>query len=318
MWLLFALLSLCAYTIADLCSKKCVDNGNKYTPIEMLILHGIFLFAVGCLLCVFRLGESGEAPWTLLFHHPLLLINLLSAMLYEILFCVSMRFIGLSVVEAVSGASGVFYFVGLFLTYAVTGKISSVNEMLHPLRFIPVVLVLVFTVLLPNVELIGRKNTLSVATESKTRRRYTVIGLVILLFAMGFDSLDSVISTYVFEENYIGLKDYIITIFVLNAIPSIIFYFALRIKSGKWFIPFSANRKSSVGYALFTTSAILLFMVASSCDATRTGILFISYPIVSILGAKWFLKEKYSIMQKICIWIIALGSIAFCISDYVV
>lgn len=318
MWLLFSVLSLCAYTVADLSGKKCVDKGNKYTPIEMMISLGIVLFGIGAAMYLFRLGESGETPWGIISRCPLLLVNLLSGVLYLVLFSLSMRFVGLSVIEAVSGASGVFYFVGLFLTNAVTGKLLSVHEMLHPLRLIPIILVLLFTALLPNVQAIGTKTPRSAAMTAMPTRRNAVIGLAVLLLAIGFDALDSIVTAYVSEEKCIGLMDYIIASFTSSAVPALLLFLFLRIKTGKWFIPFSTNRKAFAGYAVFSALAILLFMISSSCDATRTGILFISYPIISILGAKLFLKEKYTVMQNICIWFIALASIAFCISDYVI
>lgn len=239
----------------------------------------------------------------------------MSFILYWFLFLLSMRYVGLTVDEAVSGAFGVFYFVGLLLVHLVSGRLAAVRDMLHPLRLIPILLVLVFTVLLPNIEVIAHREDPNLREMAKSERRRTVLGLLILLAALALDSVDSLVTTLVCDETDIGTVDYIMTSFFSASIALVPFAVYYRVKNRRWFIPFRRGSRRAVRYAAPAMLSSVLYMAASSFDAVRTGILFLAYPIVPILGAKLFLKEKYTRRQNFCIWTVTLAAIAFCAVD---
>jgi len=316
MWLIFAVLSFLLYSITDIFGKKSVDEGDVYTPLELIVTVSMLSFIISIALYGFGFGESGMTPWQLLRLHPLILANLLCVCLYWIFFLLSMKFIRLSISEAVSSSFGIFYFVGLILINLCLGKLPTVHEILHPLRLIPILLVLSFIVLYPSEKLSKRINTLTDDTGCKIKRSRYIVGISILLFSMLMDSLDSLIITWIFGEGTIGFFDYIMTMYFFLIYPATVLFIFLRIKRKKWFIPLKRSSVSYAGYAVSSLLSSQLFMVASHYDAVRTGILFIIYPILPIIGAKILLKEKFTHWQNLCIWIITLSAIAFCVSDY--
>lgn len=315
MWFVFAVAALLAYAAADLCGKKCIDLGNAATPMELLITSEALLVIVSFALYASGLGESGLPPWKLLWNNPLIFLNLVSYIGYWLLFLLSMRYVGLTVDEAVSGSFGVFYFVGLLFLNLVCGKLDAVRDVLHPLRLIPVLIVLAFDILLPNVEVIASRKDKALQKMAKTDRRRAVIGLLILFAALALDSVDSLVTTLVFDEGNIGTLDYIMTTFFSASITLVLFSAAFRMKYGRWHIPFSRGGKNAFFYAAASMASSVLYSTASSYDAVRTGILLLTYPIVPILGARILLKEKYTWRQYVCIWTITLAAIAFCAAD---
>jgi len=316
MWLVFAALSLLLYAVTDIFGKKSVNFGNAYTPLELCVTVSILSFIISIALYISGFGESGLAPWQILRLHPLILVNLLCFFLYWGFYLLSMNFIQLSIAEAVSGSSGVFYFVGLILINLCIGKLPAVREMLHPLRLIPVILVLTFIFLFPSAELSKRKNTITDSDVCKRNRHSYFVGICILLLSLLIDSLDSLITTLIIDEGTVGMVDYIMTSYFFAVFPAAVLFIFLCIKRKKLFISLKSSPVSSAGYAVSALLSSQLFMVASYYDAVRTGILFIVYPIVPIIGAKVVLKEKFTWRQNLCIWLITFSTIAFCVSDY--
>ncbi len=315
MWLVFAALSLFLYAVTDIFGKKSINAGNAYTPMELCVIVSALSFVISIALYVFGFGESGMTPWQILHLHPLILVNILCFFLYWIFYLLSMKFIRLSISEAISSSSGVLYFVGLIFINLCLGKLPAVREMLHPLRLIPVILVLTFIFLYPSAELSERKNTVTDGTVRKKNRHSYFVGILILLISLFLDSLDSLITTLIIDEGTIGIVDYIMTSYFCVIFPALILFVFLCIKRKKLFIPMKNNPARSAGYAVSALLSSQLYIFASYYDAVRTGILFIIYPIVPIIGAKVFLKEKSTRRQNMCIWIITLSAIAFCISD---
>jgi len=316
MWLILSLLSLLAFAAADMLGKKNMDSGSETAQLEMLVSYEAMAIVTGAVLWALGLGESGHSPWQLIAEHPLLWATQLTSLLYWLLFLFSMRYVGLSMEEAVSGAFGVFYFVGLLVVSLLTGRLSAVSDMLHPLRLVPIILVLLFSALLPNTEVIAQKRVGNLTAKTKAERRRVIVGLLILLLGTAFDSADSLVVTLIFDGGSLGTVDYIIASQLINAPAMIVFLIMLRVKRHRWFVPFVHGGKYALGFAVFMLLSMILYMFSASMDAVRTGIIFIAYPIVPIIGAQILLKERYSWRQALCIWVITLSSIAFCIADY--
>lgn len=316
MWLAVALLSLITYAVADLAGKKKIDSSDDSGPIELLITVNSLAFIISIILFVFGLGESGQAPWQIFLTHPLIVANLFCYVLYWLFYLLSMRFLGLSVIEAFSGSTGVFYSVSLVAVNFITGKLTAVRDMLHPGRLIPIILVLIFACLLPNVEILANKNSESLLEKAKSERKQTLLGLIFLFIAITLDACDSLITTILLDEGDIGTVDYLMSSWALTIIPALLFVGFLRKKKSKLYIPFKKNGKYSYLCSVTSLLSSVIYTAASSMDAVRTGILFIAYPIIPIIGARILLKEKHSWRQNLCIWMITFAAIAFCIFDY--
>ena len=75
----------------------------------------------------------------------------------------------------------------------------------------------------------------------------------------------------------------------------------------------------SLRYTCFPFIFILFvnYAIGSGYDAVEFAMLYIAYPIVPLIGAGVFLKERYTAKQYFCIFGIAIASIIFCLMDYV-
>ncbi|GEM_PF-3319931 len=317
MWLWVVSLALLAFASTDLLSKKKMATGNATTPLEMLISVGTLAFPIGLTLFFLKIGESGLAPWRILWSHPLIWMNIFCFAAYWFFYLCSMRYVGLSFAASVEGMQGILYFIGLVLIHFLCGHLVSVSEFLHPARLIPVVIGLTFIFLFPNVEIIANKINHHGWENLKKNRHRTMIGLLLLFLGTVADAGDSLTTTVIFDTGSIGLVDYLITSCFATIFPVVLFELYLQKKNGRWFIPFKDDRKNAICYVCTIIFSSLLYMVASSLDAVKTGIAFIAAPAFSIIGAHILLKEKYTWRQNLCIGIIVIASIVFGIADYI-
>jgi len=317
MWLIFAVISLLCYAFSDLLGKKHTDSGDVFASVKLIASVNALACLTGFVMYCFGLGESGIAPWQLVFQYPMILLSVVCFLLYWLFFLLSIRYVGLSVDEAVQSNFGAFYFFGLLFVNLFTGKLKTVGGLLHPCKVIPVIFIVVFTVLLPNIEVFAQRKQKKSLAKVKAERRKMVIGLTLLLLSTIFDSLDSLFATMVLEDGNIGIADYMQTIYFIQGLTFIMLSVFVMIKTKKVFIPFVNCGKQSGMYAVVAMLSSVFYFLSCSYDAVRTGVLFIAYPIVPIVGAKILLKEKYTVRQNVIIWAITVSAILFCIADSV-
>lgn len=316
MWLIFAFLSLLNYAVTDLFGKRCVDDGDSLVPVKLSVSSSAISFVISIILYIFGFGESGMTPWQILYHNPLIIVNMLCFILQWVVYLLSMKYINLSISEAISGSTGVFYFVGLVFLNLFIGKFPAVREILHPLRLIPVILVLGFIFLYPNVERFAKKRAAESVDDLRKSRHKFNVGVCILIFSLILDSLDSLTTTLIIDDGSVGTVDYIMASYFSTILPISVFSVFIRAKNKKWHIPVINDNRYAKCYCITALMSSVLYITASYFDAVRTGILFLAYPIVPIIGAKLILKEKHTWRQNLCIWVITFSAIAFCVFDY--
>jgi len=305
MWLVFAVLSMFAYAATDLLGKRKIDAGTVGTAVELLLSSMVLALVSALLLFVCGFGESGRAPWMILKDEPLILVSTFCFVVYWILCLFSFRYLGLSVDAAISGTGGIVFFCGILLINLFSGKMVVAREMLHPARLIPILIALVGVFLLPRLE------------KSVTFRRRTMMGMAIILLAMLFDGGgDSLITALVFTEGRIGLVDYMIASWFGMVPVLLLLSLVLRGVRGRWFVPFRRG-DGTLGYSVWAMFSSVMYLIASSHDAVRTGIVFIVAPVFTMVASRVVLKERYALRQNLCIWAVALAAIAFCIADQI-
>lgn len=316
MWIVFAVLCMVVLTAADIIANKAVSS-DELAPIKLRISVMGLAFIMGILIYLLKLGESGIAPWMLIVKYPLIVVAVACMVLSELIYLISLSFVSMSIMEAISSFEGIVIFAGMIMINMKSGRLEAINEMFAPARLILICIILAFTILLPNIELIVNKKKELQANIIK--ERYIIaIGILIALAAVLLGASDSLLMDAILDEGKIGVIDFMMSCCFASIIPLPLFMLLFCKKRKTAQIPSKAVDGYSVKYGILYVVQSYLGVTAVSIDAVRSEILFFSFPVIAIIGAKLFLKEKYTWRQNLCIWVITIAAILFCVIDYFV
>lgn len=316
MWMIFAILSMILCAAGEVLGKKVVREHSAVIPLMAYATSSLFCFISAIVMWLGGLGESGASPVQLLTENPLIILAAASTFLAAILTLVAFRYIGVSVEAVISGVSAVFLFLGLVSINVFTGKLESVKELLAPGRLIPVIFIIAFIFCL------ARTDGKSENALPKPERKHTdmLIGILIMLLSCVFDASDSLIVSYCVADDQIGAMDYYIAADFIDILFGAGCFAAAVLKAKKTRVSFRECAKAipvMVVMGILGVGAMYTYLAGSGYDAVKLAMLFIAYPIVPLIGARVFLKEKYTVRQYLCIFGIAAASIVFCLMDYV-
>jgi len=300
-------------TAADIVGKKAVES-DALAPLKLRISVMTVSSVLGLLMYFLGLGESGLAPWMLLFEHPMIIVAVICIVLSEFLYVFSLHYVGMAIMEAISSLEGIVISLGLVVINLIFGKLNAVQDMLIPARLILICLIILFAVFLPNINTMANRKKGILAETAKEKRR-TVIGVMIVLLAVVLGCGDSLIGDTLLDSGVIGAVDMTMTVYFCMLVPLPFFCFALHRKSKTEKLPFRIVNRYSILYSILFVTQIFMGILAVSFDAVRSEIMYLAYPVMAILGARIVLKEKYSARQSVCIWMITISAILFCVID---
>ena len=316
MWMMFAISSMILCAAGTILSNKIVRDNTLIGPPMAYFSTSFFCFLSAIAMWLMGIGESGASPAAILFEHPLIILATVSTFLSTLLGLIAFRFIGVSIKTVISGFSSIFLFLGLVSINVFTGKLGSVKEILVPGRLIPIILIIVCTFLLSKTD----KAVADESERSKNKFNAILTGILIGLVACVFDASDSLIVSYCVGDNQVGAIDYYIAASSMDILCGIGCFIIAIIKLKKTHVSYKDIYKiipSMFILGILSIGCMLTYVIGSSYDAVKFAMLYIAYPIVPLIGARIFLKERYTAKQYFCIFGIAIASIVFCLMDYV-
>ena len=315
MWMILAILSMVLCATGEMLSKKIVQEDTAIGPSMAYFATSLFGFLSAIIMWIIGIGESGASPVGILIENPLIILSTASTFLSSLLGLVALRYIGVSVGASFSGVSSIFLFLGFVGINFFTGKLESVKDILAPTRLIPIILIIVFIFLLSKTDV-----AVDETEKNKKKTGAMLTGVLLLLVACAFDASDSLIVSYCVGDNQVGSIDYYIATSFMDILFGVGCFVMAIIKLKNTHILYKElyrKAPSMVILGILSISCMLTYFIGSSYDAVKVAMLYIAYPIVPLIGARIFLKERYTAKQYFCIFGIAIASIVFCLMDYV-
>ena len=316
MWMIFAFSSMVLYAMEELVGKRVVRENTTSGSWMVYSMAALFTFSSAVIMWILGMGESGQSPICILMENPLILLNSICTCLASLLVFVAFKYIGVSIEASISGISSIFLFLGLVSINVFTGKLEAVKELFYPGRLIPIIAIIILIILLSKTDDVA----VDVALKNKKKRTAMLTGILIVLLACLFDASDSLIFAYCISEKPIGEIDYYMAVNLPNLFYGLFSCIMAVVLSKKANYKFQFTRKSVLPLVLigvFDISCLITYVIGSGYDAVKFAMLYIAYPIVPLIGARIFLKERYTTRQYFCIFSIAIASIIFCLMDYV-
>ena len=315
MWMIFAILSMVLCALGEMFSKKIIRDNIDVGPLMVYAAASFFGFLSAIFMWLSGIGESGASPVTILIGHPLIILSTISTFLSVLLMFIAFRYIGVSIEAVISGISSVLLFLGLVSINIFTGKLESVNEILVPGRLIPIILIILSIFMLSKTE----ENNGNALPGKEKKHNAMLIGILIMLFSCLFDASDSLIVSYCVADNQVGAIDYYIATSFMDILFGIGCFIAAIIKFRKAHLSAKDCSKkipTIVVIGILSIGSMLTYFIGSGYDAVKFAMLYLAYPVVPLIGARIFLRERYTTKQYLWIFGIAIASIIFCLVDY--
>lgn len=316
MWMIFAISSMVLYAMEEVVGKKIVRENAVSGPWMVYSMASLFTFLSAVVMWSLGMGESGQSPVRILTENPLILLNSVSTCLASLLIFVAFQYIGVSIEASVSGISSIFLFLGMVSINVFTGKLEAVKALFSPGRLIPIIAIIILIFFLSKTD----EPAADAVPKNKKKHTAMLTGILIVLVACIFDASDSLIFAYCISEKPIGEMDYYMAVNLPNLFYGSFCCIMAIVMSKKAKQKFRFTRKSVLSLILigvFDIGCLITYVIGSGYDAVKFAMLYIAYPIVPLIGAGIFLKERYTAKQYLCIFGIAAASIVFCLTDYV-
>lgn len=245
---------------------------------------------------IFGLSETGDLPWVLAFKNPVWAVPILCSFLYRLTMMAALWFIYAGVYGAVSEFDTVIIFIGLIFINIFTGRFDDAKSFLSPVELISLI------GLLAAVYILNREQTSEPEEVPKLKKGKFkfAIGLTIGFISTFFDAADSLSMDYLLTGEEADTYDYMIAYIFWHAVAGIICWTIMSVKRKKTYNPFGKSNRFLLVIGFLEVASDLTDVLATSLNAVYSEIVWGVSPVVPILLAIIFLKEKYTIKQVVC------------------
>jgi drug/metabolite transporter (DMT)-like permease len=141
-----------------------------------------------------------------------------------------------------------------------------------------------------------------------------ILGLLVSFASGFFDGAESMVSSVLIGDEIVDSSEYIAANALIQLIITVLVWIYLSIGTKKPYNPFrktEKNRCISQSLGLFSD---VFYVFALSSDALLGIILWNVFPILDIVGARIFFKEKLSRVQYLVLSMIIVGAVFISLS----
>lgn len=309
MWLLFVTLTILMWAATSLLYKAGIHDGKEqHICLKYSVCIGLVFFAIALVYLVTRdepltIWESAVRYW------PMTVFGLVYAVINTISFNGYIH--NEATVESpVEGISGGMSTILLIIAYLALGRVSSISELLTPLKTAGIAVIMISIILLSTVrnrEI--RKDANRQSAGWMTRGLGTLIFPVI--FSIG-DALETIVSGICLDTTYgyaMPEGDSIIIVGMIYAVFALGFWIYIWWKERKPYNPFTKHSAPRILGAMADNVGIVFYSYAMAMNSVSTDPLLAVYPIFVMIGGRLIMKEKVNAAQYVFLLGIVAGSV---------
>ncbi len=314
MALIFTILSMLATSGSDIYEKKSVSSTTEEV-LKTLVWYGIFNLILLFATLLFGIDETALLPHELIVKNPLTILP--PILNYTCLFfaLLAYKYVGVSVRNTFSNTDGIFFIVLLVLYYLTTGRANYTTRLFTPTSIIGLILVIGASMIYPHIkdsqDIAHGKDHSELISTPKT---IIIIGIAISFISAFFDGAESMVSSTLIGDNIIDSIEYIAVTSLLQVFITILIWIYLFTINRKPYNPFQKTEKYRFISQFLTLTSDLFYVFALSSDALLGVILWNAFPILDIISARIFLKEKLTRLQYLILISMILGAVFISLS----
>lgn len=307
MAIILTILSMLMTCGADLFEKKSVRSTTEEV-LKTLVWYGIFNAILFCLIVLFGMDETTISLLEFLTKKPITLLP--SILNYTCLFfaLVAYKYVGVSVRNTFANTDGLFFILILVIYYFITGNAEYTTRLFNPLTIVGLVLVISAGIIYPHISKSRNKDEENI-TLKESSKAILILGIIISFVSAFFDGAESMMTSTLIGEEIIDSTEYMLISSFIHVIISFFIWIYFLIKNKKPYNPFRKTEKYRFIGQLFLLTSDMFYVFALSNDALLGIILWSAFPILDIVGARVFLKERLSRFQYAILFMMILGAV---------
>ena len=276
---------------------------------KTLVWYGIFNAILLVAVLLFGLDETSLLPHELILKKPVIIISPL--LNYTCLFfaLAAYKYVGVSVRNSYVNTDGVFYVILLVLYHVLTGNAGFAARLFNPKAIIGFILVIGAGMLYPHTkdpEEDGNKGDPGSKDKSK---RILILGIMVAVIAGFFDGAESMVTSVLIGDDIVDSMDYIAVAALIQVFISFLIWIWISVRNKKPHNPFRKTEKNRMIGEFCILISDVFYVFALSDDALLGIILWNTFPILDIVGARIFMKEKLSRVQYMVLLMMITGAV---------
>ena len=287
------------YSLSEIFDKIGSCDDDEHTELKLLVWFGIVNLCITCFYISFNLGETGLAPWTMIFQSPVLVFPSLFYVLALLTAFISLKFIPVSIETPLCNVNSLFAFVGVVLMFLATGNTQELRNELTTTNIIALVFVLtgILTLMI---------HGLKVGKSEIVKRNVVVFGSAFAILSAFFDALDTIFEAYILGDAS-DSNDFVIVYGFTIAVIAFIAYIYLCIITKKIYNPFAKSELFRMLAGVVDALGNVAYVYAVELVPVLVSPITSSYIILTLIIARLFLKEKLSRTQYLSILTVIIG-----------
>lgn len=313
-WTILCLSSIIMCASSEIIDKTIVKKKNEDSTYKLLVWYAIFGLLITIIIYGLELSESKLMPWEILIKTPAIIYGAICSFLYYIFYLLALKFIGVTIFESVDSSNSILIFIGMSLINTFLGYFNEIKVIFELKYLIPILMILIGNIILT----ISTKKNSSIKEKNNkknTSYKFILIGIIFSLISVLFDAGDTLICSFALSEEQASSYDYLIGYSFIEIIIGVCIYIYLFLKNKKLYNPFKKTERNKCLSQFLGVLVSIIYIFANEISVLKTQVAWAAYPIVPMILARIFLKEKYSKKQYFCIGIVLLGSISFALVD---
>ena len=297
---------------SDLFEKKSVESSTE-DVLKTLVWYGICNAVLFCLVFFLGMDETSLMPHELLFRNPAILLSPLFNYLCLFFALAAYKYLGVSARNTFANIDGLFFILLLVLYHVLSGEAQYAVRLFDPLTMTGLILVIGAGIIYPNLK--GAERNSEHSPEAPGELKTMVIfGIVIAVVSAFFDGAESMVSSVLIGDEIVDSIEFICALALIQVIISFGVWVYLCVKNKEIYNPFRKTEKYRyIGQGCGLLSD-LLYVFALSEDALLGIILWNAFPVMDILGARIFMKEKLTAVQYLTLGMMIIGAVLISLS----
>ena len=309
MWLIFSIICIIAWGLEDVFLRTIALKNNSNFNLKIAVCTGVMGIAV--LPYLTSNSESGYSIMTLILSDVTVFLACITYTVLLIIAFLGAKYLAASIYSPIENGSSGFEIV-LILAYAViTGNYSEVSSFISPSSIIAMVLIFGGIIALAIVHKRINDDALTLDPQNK-KYRYGVKAFLFPLLICIADALSTVVDTINLGgvgKEVIGSFDYMRLYAVSYILIGVVAWFIILYRTKKLYTPFCKDEILNFSVGLCEGGAGILYIFTIEQNAILSLPITNAYCIVTLILSRIFLKEKLTLIQKICVTTVIIGII---------